>query len=115
VFNVLKNKKNELKELIELMPVHQTFWNDVKKALKNENHKGVLNVRNDVERAAAFLFLSNFGYMGLPSVLRFESCNSKSELLYNLEKDYKILAQTENKLVDVIFPQTTNGNPFIPI
>ena len=24
-------------------------------------------------------------------------------------------AQTENNLVDVIFPQTTNGNPFIPI
>jgi DNA adenine methylase len=102
VFNVLMTKKNELKKFIELMPVHQLFWDEIKKASKKEN-KDVINFNNEIERAVAFLFLSNFGFLGKPVTLRFGTGNSKKELLRNLEIDYIDLVQSDNSFLNCDF------------
>ena len=83
-FDVLMNQKQELYEYIEMMPIHQELWDRGKKQK---------DFKTDVEKCAIFLLLSNFSYMGQSGTLRFLCNNTKSILLSNIEKTYKVLVK----------------------
>lgn len=77
LFQVVMNQKDcdNLIEFIELMPIHNDlfqFWR-----YNQEEDK--------IKKAARFLFLSNFGYMGQAETLRIRADNSKKILLNNLK------------------------------
>lgn len=85
-FNVLRHHKKELKEYIELMPVHTDFWNECR----------TKEPTNSIEKACYFLFLSNFGYMGKSECLSLGNINYKKTLLTALESTYKEIARGGN-------------------
>ncbi len=76
LFMVLKDRKKELEEAIGLMPVHETLF---KHWLKKEE-------TDEVWRAARFLMLSNYSYMGSYRSLRIDAnTNSKAQLMNALK------------------------------
>lgn len=57
--------------------------------------------KNDVWRAARFLYLSNYSYLGECSTLRMQlEDNSKKILLENIEKTYKLIQDVKFTNVD---------------
>lgn len=88
-FDVLMRRKSELVEYIEMIPYSMDFWNECKKRQPT----------TEIENVVYFLILSNFGYMGKPDTLSLkQQTNSKRELLQNIEKTYKELVSTKNKI-----------------
>lgn len=71
LFTVVRNRGEELAEVFSSMPIHQKLWNHYRKHPEED----------EVWRAARFLFLSNFGYMGKPNTLRFPSKRTKQLIL----------------------------------
>jgi DNA adenine methylase len=92
-FDVLMRRKSELIDYIEKIPIHQSFWKEAKKRQPD----------NEIEKVVYFLLLSNFGYMGKPDTIMFGLDNSKSHLLTNIEKSYKILVENSNKFLNEDF------------
>lgn len=81
-YNVLMTQPDALIEAIELIPYYQDCLNAFKANLPSES----------VLRAAAFIVLSNWSYMGKNDTLRFDSqANSKRITLRNLKENYKLL------------------------
>lgn len=71
LFQVIRNRRGELEEVFASMPIHQKLWDHWRKHSEED----------EVWRAARFLFLSNFGYMGKPNTLRFPSKKTKQLIL----------------------------------
>lgn len=90
VFNlweVLQQNSTELKEQIELLPMHNSLWNKYKKN----------KVEDKTLRAALFLMYSNYGYMGKPNTLHFPVVsNNKKCIIEKFEKSI-------SKIQDVLF------------
>lgn len=86
LFMVLMNNEDKLKDLLEVMPIHQELFNYWK-----------TNKENDpIKKAVRFLFLSNFSYLGHMDTLKFGLENTKQILLNNF-------AKTKEKLKNVQF------------
>ena len=84
LFIVLKENKKELYNAIEMMPVSEDLFKDWK--TKEE--------KDPIWKAVRFLFLSNFGFQGMPDSLHLSFNTSKKTLLNNIEKTYnKIIRQ----------------------
>jgi len=81
LFMMLKNRKEELIEIIETMPVHETLF----------QHWKTFQEYDQVWRATRFLMLSNFGYLGKPDILAFyyDGTNPKINLLQNINNSFK--------------------------
>lgn len=95
VFNlyfVLQNKKDELIEAIELMPITESlmkYWND--------------NIETDpIQKAVRFLMLSNFGYMGKPETLCFGQSygNQKKSTLSKIQATFDRIKFAQFMCVD---------------
>jgi len=86
LFMILLNRRQELLELVKIMPVHQDLWDHWKKEQETDA----------LRKALRFLFLSNFGYMGMPNTMHFAVSNDKAILLDNL-------AILQNKLLNCKF------------
>ena len=80
VFNywqVLQNNKDELLDMLEMMPISETlmkYWSKNKES-------------DPIKKALRFLFLSNFGLMGKPETLRFEPSNQKKVIIEKALRD----------------------------
>lgn len=86
LFMVVKDRLEEFESLLEIMPIHQAllkYWSKNKET-------------DPVKRAVRFIFLSNFGYLGMPRCLWLGINNTKQLILDNLK-------QTHNILKNVIF------------
>jgi DNA adenine methylase len=82
LFNVILNKKNEFLELLELTPYSSELF---KYWIKNEE-------KEPLKKALRFVYLSNFGYIGMNSTLIISTGqNSKKIALQNLEKTINFL------------------------
>jgi len=97
-FEVLIYHKDELKQYIEMLPQHSGVWEMAKKR----------EPKNNIEKAVFFLFLSNFGYMGIPDTLRLGVSNSKKQLLNNLEKTYLEIVKNEIQFTNYDFRDVLN-------
>lgn len=85
LFQILMNNKQELINMLLLMPVHQDLWNYWK-----------LNKEIDpVKKAVRFLMLSNFGLYGKPDTLRYNGGNASQILLEDIEQAYKFMYGVE--------------------
>lgn len=74
---MLLRKKNELIELVEMMPYHEGIFD--------------FQPKNNIEKAAIFLALSNYTYLGAMNTVRFGAGNSKKITLENIKKTYDFL------------------------
>lgn len=75
LWQVVKFKREELINEIEMLPLHEKLWNDFK-GIKTEC---------EVLRAALFLMYSNFGYLGKPGTMNIKSQNPKKVLLQGIK------------------------------
>jgi len=79
LYQVLKNDKDELIKQLQIMPVHNGLFQHWR---HNKESEAVM-------KAVRFLFLSNFGYMGVSEALRFGMVKSKKILLNNIEEVFR--------------------------
>jgi len=81
LFQVILNNKNELIDLFLKMPVHQDLWNYWK-----------VNKETDpVKRALRFLFLSNYGFFGMPGTMRFTNQNTSEIILKKIDETARFM------------------------
>lgn len=93
VFQVCQTMAKELEAFLYQMPIHDELWRYWK-----------ANKETDpVKKAARFLFLSNFGFMGKPNTLRMNNKNAKRDLIEGIET-------TNHLLWDVDFMNTDFRN-----
>ena len=91
LFQVVVNKKEELKELFYKMPIHQDlleYWKT-----KTET--------DDVKKAVRFLFLSNCTFLGTGSQIRLTTQDDKLNVYDNIQKTF-----------DYIFDVTFSNSDF---
>jgi DNA adenine methylase len=101
-FDVLTRKKDELKNYIEMMPVHESFF----KECKNREPA------NEIEKCVYFLFLSNFTFISKGNTMQIGCYNSKEILLQNIEKTYIRLARNANTFLNCDFRNVINRISF---
>ncbi len=75
LFQVAVHHNGDLRRLWEATPLHEALW---------ERWKHGELPTDPVERATRFLLVSNFGFMGKPSTMRFASGNGKRLVLEHL-------------------------------
>lgn len=92
-FVVLQRHKQELVDYINSIPYHREFLNEARYRTPD----------NDVEKAAYFLFVSNYTLYGKGDTLKFGTENAQAILLKNLEKTYKFLVNVNTKFTNVDF------------
>lgn len=92
LFNVLRNKKQELYDAIYQMPIHEKLWHYWRK------NKEI----DPVNASVRFLFLSNFGYMGKSETLRYCNGNQKKLLLEYIDVTYKKIWDCEFMCFDFL-------------
>ncbi len=85
LFQVVSNQKDELEEAWLKMPIHIDLWEHWKKNKEED----------PIQRALRFLFLSNYGYMGKPETLRYNSGNTTKIVYENIDKTSKYLFGVE--------------------
>jgi len=81
LFQVLSNNQKELTEQFLKMPISLDLWNYWKINKETE----------PVKKAIRFLFLSNFGYLGQPNILRYGLDNTASILLAEIDNAAKFM------------------------
>ena len=86
LFQVVKNKKEELKSEFYKMPIHSDLLNYWKENKETE----------EIQKAIRFLFLSNLTYMGTGSQLKMCTSDAKKNVLNLIDK-------TNEKIFDVFF------------
>ena len=74
LFQVVRFQAEELAQVFQELPIHQRLWDHWRKNKEEDQ----------VWRAARFLFLSNFGYMGKAQTLRFPSKKTKELILQRM-------------------------------
>lgn len=74
LFQVVSHQSEELHEEFRNMPISEDLWNYWK-----TNHE-----TDPIRKAIRFLFLSNYGFMGLPETLRFNGGNTSKIILDNI-------------------------------
>lgn len=78
LFMVVKNRKDDLVQAVEMMPSHESLFKYWKAQQEHD----------PIWRAVRFLLLSNFGYMGKPNTFRTRVGNDKARLLENIESGF---------------------------
>jgi DNA adenine methylase len=103
LWKVVTEKPDELRAMMELMPIHETLWNEWKKEVPID----------PVMKAVRFLFLSNFGYMGKPNTLHLQPSNEKPAILSSIDGALKELAFCKISCKDFrgLFPAIQFRNP----
>lgn len=84
-YDVLTNHFDELYDAIELLPYHQTAFDNFKAGLPNDS----------IQQAVGFLMLSNFSYLGKMDTLKYQHCKTKETLLKLLKSNYKTLVNNK--------------------
>jgi len=81
LFQVILNNKNELIDLFLKMPVHEDLWNYWKEYKETD----------PIKRAIRFLFLSNYGFFGIPRTMRFPNKNTSEIILKKIDETAKFM------------------------
>lgn len=82
LFQVVTFRKKELEDLFLKMPDSQDLW----------RHWKVTKEKDPLLKAIRFLFLSNYGYMGIPNTYHITLKNSTSKILYeNINKTHEYI------------------------
>jgi len=89
LFTLLKNEdtKDELKEFIKIMPFHQSLL---------EEYKNIdVSKLSNIEKAARFLFLSNYTFMAGGTTMRYGLHNNQKTLLGRIEPVFKYIQDVQ--------------------
>ena len=81
LYNVIKNKKNELKRELKLTPYHLDLWNYWKKNKETDS----------IQKAIRFLYLSNLGFLGQNKTMNFTKGNAFQIIPSKIDETYKLL------------------------
>jgi len=93
LFMVVKERKEELINAVELIPRHEKlfeYWKEQKEG-------------DSVWQATRFLMLSNFGYMGKPDTLRFGNIADKLQTLSGIDEAFKKIVSTQFQFMSCDF------------
>lgn len=93
VFNLwmmIKERREEFRRELEMMPVHMDLWRHWKKVTPDD----------PIMKAVRFVFYSNFGYMGKPDSLHLNCNFSKAITLNDVEADFVALADAKFSNLD---------------
>ena len=93
LFMVIKNDYNRFKELLEITPYSTDVFNYFKTS-KEENN---------IWKAIRFVYLSNFGFMGLASTMKVDSRNHKENAIKNLNRTVEFLKDIDCKFINCDF------------
>lgn len=85
LFQVVCTRRKELEDLLVAMPVHEDLW-----AFWKRNQES-----DPIRKAARFLFISNWGYLGKPETLRYLSGNTKDLILERVKMTEELLYGVE--------------------
>lgn len=89
LFLTVINQREELRKLIEIMPISQSL---LKYWLKNKE-------ADPVKKSVRFLLLSNFTYMGKQDTIKFGVNRTKENLLRRIEPTFKELVGTTTQIM----------------
>ena len=85
LFQIVTNRKDELIEQFEIMPIHSDlleYWKENKEP-------------EPLRRALRFLFLSNFTFMGKPSNIKFGTENPKAIFNERIAKTFELISDVQ--------------------
>lgn len=85
LFQIISTQPEALKEALWQMPIHETLWDYWK------THQE----KDPIRKAIRFIFLSNFGYLGKASTMRFLSGNTKRLIYEAIDKTSELLFDVE--------------------
>lgn len=97
LFNVLMNKHEALKELLEIMPHHEALFKFCKDSGSNEY------LSDDVWRAARFVYLSNTSFMGDGTTMMYGASNSKKLYIERVDWVHSFLKRLDIKFTSCDF------------
>ena len=100
LYLVLLDRKEELKQQIEILPISESL---IKYWIKNKE-------TDPLRKAIRFLLLSNFTYMGKSDTLRLGIDHSKRNLIKRLEPTFRMLQNS--KITNVDFRQVLSKISF---
>ena len=83
LYSVLKSNKAQLTKHIQSTPYDKTTF----------AHLKTTKPKNNIEQAARFVILSNYGLFGQDTTLRFGTENAKKTLLQSIDKVYNFITQ----------------------
>lgn len=89
LFQVVMNQKEELEKAFYIMPIHSDLL---------EYWKHNLEV-DPIKKALRFLFLSNFGYMGMQSI-KYGTENPKNSVYNNIDACFKLINDVQFNNLD---------------
>lgn len=90
LFMMVMKRRNELYEVVENMPIHQSLMKYWKKNKETD----------ELLKAVRFLFISNFTYLAKGYNLKFTADNTKEILLSRIEPTFKYLKDAKFMCVD---------------
>ena len=93
LFLVVVNQREELRKMIEIMPISEALL----------DHWLVNTETDPVKKAVRFLLLSNFTYMGKQDTIRFGANRTKESLLRRIEPTFKELVGTTTQIMNTDF------------
>jgi len=89
LFTVILTKKKEFEKILKTIPYHQGTWDWIK-----ENDFG-----DDVMKAIKFIYIQNFGFLGLDGTLKIESRTAHKTAVNRIEKTYQFLNKCNCKFI----------------
>ena len=93
LFMVIKNDLDKFKYLLEITP----YSTDIFEYFKTSNED------NNIWKAIRFVYLSNFGFMGLASTMKVDSRNHKENAIKNLNRTVDFLKDIDCKFINCDF------------
>lgn len=81
LFQVVVNQKDELLNMLEIIPYSSEIFEYYKQNIETES----------VKKALRFIYLSNFGFMGAASSIKIDTRNHKENAIINLNKTIAFL------------------------
>ena len=93
LFMVIKNNFDKFKELLEITPYSTDVFNYFKTSKED----------SDIWKAIRFVYLSNFGFMGMPELMKVDSRKHKENAINNLNRTIDFLKDVDCKFVNCDF------------
>jgi DNA adenine methylase len=92
LYQVLNTQPDDLIEEFEMLPTGSDSWNYFKKT----------EFETPLKKAVKFLYLSNFGYMGMSGVIFLGKDNSKKQLQKNIKNFVKHICGSEKTTIQYL-------------
>ena len=99
LFQVVINQKDELLNMLEIIPYSSEMFEYYKQNIETDK----------VKKALRFIYLSNFGFMGASASLKIDTRNHKENAIINLNKTINFLKDCSLRFTNFDFRKAINS------